>query len=1131
MEIEDLNNPTTYQLADIIFDLTEMTASDILVDVNLESKRSIQLQESELKTEFNIPLNTQWKNLLKTTIQTKRISDTDTLCLAVNTIRWNYKNKEVLTPIFISPLNYKIQKVKQEVHLSAEKEYYFLNPFLQNYLKKEFDLTWEKTQEFDADQNTNSFLEFLKENEFEFDFIPNLIVGNFHHHRFQIIKDLEQLSEMKLNSLVDEILGNSIQNKHAKKPLTTQQLVAADKDQLLVFDEINQGNTVIQGPPGTGKSQILTNILGKLLDQGKMNLVVSEKKAALEVLVKKLKIHELDFLTFVATDQTKPRDFIQSLKNSWSKVENLSLKETPNLLLSDQYIDQLQLTLDKLNSDKLIGDVRLDTFHSIRNFRDLDEITYYSSAPTIQEWLNQKPVVESLYEKIKSFEAFKSLNKVAFCEIERLDQQLASWKETVQNLNSDFKIQTWREAEELVKQAALCQLVENELAKSYFQLFKSVSKRKQFYKLRLLYLAQKNNLDLLESETSNWKQTPSESLLESWENLIAGNWWKKRKANLEIKTHLKNANIPTDIALTHWRKYLSAQQELKSTINLFIQIGIERPEVELESIVYLFSQLEKEDENDLKKAFDLPLEQRRNLIKNGEKIQALSRDFRHTFNLTENDILRSILDQMELNCEVLIQSKIDIQNLSLDVYQILQKSNSISEAEMLVLKANWLKFEANFPSLANFKGSEIKNLVEKIQTAQAEERLLFVDSILHKIQNQFQAHHHLLRTPSAKLSADEKELKKTLKRGKAILVKEFSKSKQHQTIRELLSGEARIWIELLQPIWLSTPTQVAIHFPMEKELFSHVIFDEASQIPLAHALGSLQRASFAVVAGDEQQMSPSFYFSSSSKGVDLLHQATYQYRKSQLKHHYRSEHPALIAFSNRHFYDNQLIVYPSFQHAEKPIEIHFVEKGIFVDRQNIEEAKQVATQIEKSLLSSNSIGIVAFSEQQLNCIWKQLSVSAKEKLTEKMENSTAFFRTLEQVQGDECDDLMISLGYGKNENGDFHFRFGPLNQQTGSKRLNVLLTRAKKSIHFFTSVQASDFKLNSNEAVNLLRLFLMKNEQESNAKEIHFPFDLKPTVNGNQLTFTSIATQLPDAKEIVTMHEVLQNRGWEVLYA
>ena len=126
--------------------------------------------------------------------------------------------------------------------------------------------------------------------------------------------------------------------------------------------------------------------------------------------------------------------------------------------------------------------------------------------------------------------------------------------------------------------------------------------------------------------------------------------------------------------------------------------------------------------------------------------------------------------------------------------------------------------------------------------------------------------------------------------------------------------------------------------------------------------------------------------------------------------------------------------------------------------------------------------------------------------------------------------MIISFGYGKNDDGDFHFRFGPLNQQTGSKRLNVLLTRAKKSIQFFTSVQAADFKINTNEAVNLLRLFLLKNEEKAASTEIAFPFDLKPIVKGNKLQFNSIATQLPDAKEIVTMHEVLQGRGWEVAY-
>ncbi len=1121
---------TTYQLKDIIFDLTEMTASDILVDVNLKSKRSILLEEKELKSHFQIPLDLPWKTLLKTTIQSKRISDTDTLCVAMNTIGWNFKTKDVETPIFLFPLNYSIQKVKQEIHFSVDLETYFLNPFLQNYLKKEFNLVWENDYTLDYSQNTIAFVEFLKENKFLFEFKPILLAGNFHHHRFQILKDLEALAEMEFNPLVDEILGNSVLQTETKTPLTKQQVISADKDQMLIFEHIDLGNTVIQGPPGTGKSQVLTNILGKLLDRGKLNLVVSEKKAALEVLIKKLKAHDLDSLTFLASDQTKPQDFIQSLKKSWQKVESLQVNSHPNLLLSEQYMNQLQLTLDKLNSDKLIGDIRLEAFHAIRNNRNLDAIPYFSGAPTVQEWFNQQEIVKSLWEKLNNFDALKSIKQIAFCEIDRFDQQLLAWKTTLLELNADFEIQTAWDVQKLIRQSIRCQLVENELTKKSYPLFKSANKRKQFYKLRLLYLEQKNNLNLLLPEIQNWKQPPSESLLETWENNIRSSWWKRRKTTLEIKNHLNFNSIPPEIALMNWRKYIQVSNELHAIMNALVQMGIERPEVELESIAYLFSQLEKEDETELKNTINLPFSYRKKLLENSAKIQRFLRELNQTFVLELEDQLLPNLEKMEAVSELLIQSKMDIQKLSTDVYHLLQRAASPTEAELLVLKSNWVKFESHFPVLAQFDGTAIKNLIEKIQITQQEEKQEFTRSILEKTQQQFHAYHRILRTPSAKLLAEDKELKKSLKRGKAILIKEFSKTKQHWSIRELLSGEARIWIELLQPIWLSTPTQVAVHFPMEKELFSYVIFDEASQIPLAHALGSLQRASHTVIAGDEQQMSPSYYFSSSSKGVDLLHQASYHYAKTKLKHHYRSEHPALIAFSNRYFYDNQLIVYPSHQQVEKPIEIRFVENGIFTDRKNVQEAKQVANQIEKSLSTSDTLGIVAFSEQQLNCIWQQLSATTKEKLTEKLKNSTAFFRTLEQVQGDECDQLIISFGYGRNEDGEFHFRFGPLNQRTGSKRLNVLLTRAKKSIQFFTSVQSSDFEVSGNESVNLLRLFLLQNEQQSYGNELLFPFDLKPIVTGNNLIFHSIATQLPDARELVTLHEVLQNRGWEVNY-
>ena len=275
-------------------------------------------------------------------------------------------------------------------------------------------------------------------------------------------------------------------------------------------------------------------------------------------------------------------------------------------------------------------------------------------------------------------------------------------------------------------------------------------------------------------------------------------------------------------------------------------------------------------------------------------------------------------------------------------------------------------------------------------------------------------------------------------------------------------------------------------------------------------------------------MSPSTYFKAGSKdAVDLLHQASFHWKNVSLKHHYRSDHPELIRFSNRYFYQNELKAFPSFTALKQPIQSHLVE-GRYENGKNLIEAKATAAFIQKTLSSNETIGIVAFSQTQLEAIFAALDPKSQEILLERVEEDRAFLRSLEHVQGDECDHLIISLGYGKDEEGQFHMRFGPLNQAGGGKRLNVLLTRARKKIDFFHSVTASDFSLSQNENVDLLRRFLHQLETATTETELEFPGSLEPIQHGNKLTFSQIFSSITDAGELVTLVRVLESRGWKL---
>jgi superfamily I DNA and/or RNA helicase len=173
---------------------------------------------------------------------------------------------------------------------------------------------------------------------------------------------------------------------------------------------------------------------------------------------------------------------------------------------------------------------------------------------------------------------------------------------------------------------------------------------------------------------------------------------------------------------------------------------------------------------------------------------------------------------------------------------------------------------------------------------------------------------------------------------------------------------------------------------------------------------------------------------------------------------------------------------------------------------------------------------VAFSEEQLKTILGELNSEEVSALNDKIELEGWFCKALENLQGDECDHLIISFGYGRNKEGEFHHRFGPMNQLSGRNRLNVLMTRAREKITLFTSVRSSDFKVSDNESVNLLRDLLLYFEKNESSQTLSFPHELTPAREADTLILNNVLSHLTDVRELVTLHNVLTSRGWDVRY-
>jgi very-short-patch-repair endonuclease len=329
------------------------------------------------------------------------------------------------------------------------------------------------------------------------------------------------------------------------------------------------------------------------------------------------------------------------------------------------------------------------------------------------------------------------------------------------------------------------------------------------------------------------------------------------------------------------------------------------------------------------------------------------------------------------------------------------------------------------------------------------------------------------------------------------LVRQISgQSRPRITLRDLFLRAGRA-IQALKPCWMMSPMSIAQFLEPGNLQFDLLLMDEASQIRPQEALGAIARASQVVIVGDQMQLPPTSFFQKLStdstddedeiedvKQESVLEAAASRFfPPRRLKWHYRSEHGSLISFSNKEFYNSDLTIFPSpfHEHPEYGVSLKQVD-GAYSAGTNRKEAEAVVQASAEFMAAypNQSLGIVAVNSKQAELIREQLdSVFASEPAAEayrakwEPELESLFVKNLENVQGDERDVIFISTVYGKDENGNFYQRFGPINSLYGHRRLNVLFTRAKKRVVVFTSMFPEQIQEeNKNWGVRALKAYL-----------------------------------------------------------
>ena len=344
-------------------------------------------------------------------------------------------------------------------------------------------------------------------------------------------------------------------------------------------------------------------------------------------------------------------------------------------------------------------------------------------------------------------------------------------------------------------------------------------------------------------------------------------------------------------------------------------------------------------------------------------------------------------------------------------------------------------------------------------------------------------------------------------------------------------------IQTLKPCFMMGPQAVAQYLAPGAIKFDLVVMDEASQLKPEEAIGSIARGGQLVVVGDSKQLPPTSFFSRMSQDGDggddhftttdaesILDVCSSHFRPTRsLRWHYRSQHHSLIAFSNHSFYSGKLVILPSpyGQGSKLGVRAFYLADAIYENQTNLREARHVVNAVVEHILTrpDESLGVVTLNIKQRDLISELLEERLKSvRSADTYRNHWAiggqplFIKNLENVQGDERDAIIISMTFGKPPGSStVRQNFGPISRQGGWRRLNVLFTRAKKSIAIYTSLRPEDIVIDGTtpDGTKTLRNYL-------------------EYVRTGSLTIIEETGCEPDSDFEIAVIDILKLRGYEV---
>jgi len=856
-----------------------------------------------------------------------------------------------------------------------------------------------------------------------------------------IYHDYKLMEKNKLTSpAIDALLKTKDTKQKSKNQGDIYNVKPLDFAQEETINNINRhSNVVIYGPPGTGKSQVVTNIISDAIAKGKKVLMVSQKRTALDVVFNRL--GHLSHKVMMIPDPEKSKNEVyEKIKQRHSQVlkhkntfDNTAL-DNINKNINNE-IRQLEVISDTLFTPTAFG-VHLQKMYLKSARLGKNSLDYF-----VHEKMKNSPLMDLDYHQME--EAAKSLRQKNTANLFYNHYLLLKENPIVEFIKMGLNIDQINRIKTYVQNLLNENILPFNLSKYQYSRYMMVySSEDHFANLR--YLA--NMIVRLEHPKLAKRAKISGFIPLLWPLYPFFKFSQIKKRN-KIEAKL-------DIARQAVRRYVTEFDLLKSVLEPdgFAMV--------LDNITYGNNKFLKK----LSSALDdyMMLKDVVFTLKSITPIEKIILDFAFEHTKNKNDFVAAAESVLPVRIYKEIVKE--------------EKSKEIGLAKTIVY-------------------DDLKNRIIALK----DEKISHNTALAHD-----------------KFNDDFKAYWASNQEGAKNFLHQINKQQKVWPIRKLFQHFEHHLLKLF-PCWMLSPEAVSQVLPLKPDLFDLVLFDEASQIYIESTIPAIYRSKCVVVSGDNKQLKPTSVFikrySGNADAIEdmelseqaavevesLLDLATSRLTQSHLTYHYRSRYEELISFSNYAFYEGRLQIAPNYTKSKnyKPIERIKV-AGKWEKRRNFVEAEKVVeivANIFKTRRNKETIGIVSFNLEQQECIEEafdkkcakdaafKLAYNAELNRRENGEYAGLFIKNLENVQGDERDIVIFSVGYAKSDGDKLTAHFGSLSMAGGENRLNVAITRAKSKIYLVTSVEPEDFStidLSKNLGPKLFKKYLQYARAVSN---------------------------------------------------